>query len=218
MLINTYWHIPSAAHSFWEFDQVTGTYLDWLRRPIRSNFHFSFKQIADLFCIVCPWEFAWRTAPPINSKCSTTCIKMARMEPQLWKRNTSINSKKYRWRHFFYNNKCMSWTWTCKQHYLSPYSFEIQPQLFLYSYIHSDFLLPSNSELWHERCIAPHQLELLIMSIVNYTCIQHMKEDSSISRSKVKLKVHAKSWCQAQLHLKLAQILNPKTRASLTDD
>lgn len=93
MLINTYWHIPSAAHSFWEFDQVTGTYLDWLRRPIRSNFHFSFKQIADLFCIVCPWEFAWRTAPPVNSKCSTTCIKMARMEPQLWKRNTSINSK-----------------------------------------------------------------------------------------------------------------------------
>ncbi len=95
MLINTYWHIPSATHSFWEFDQVTSTYLYWLRRPIRSNLHFSFKQIADLFCIVCPWEFAWRTTPSANSKCSTTCIKMARMEPQLWKRIT-YKFKSYR--------------------------------------------------------------------------------------------------------------------------
>lgn len=145
--------------------------------------------------------------------------KTARMEPQLWKRNTSINSKKYRWRQFFYNNKCTSWTWTCKQHYLSPYSFEIFSlnYPFIVTFI-PIFFLPSNSELRNERCIALHQLELLIMSIVNYTCIQHMKEGSSISRSRVKLKVHAKSWCQAQLHLKLAQILNPKTRASLTDD
>lgn len=64
MLIHSFRHIPSTAHSLGEFDQVTGTKYDCLVRSIRVNLHLSLQQVACFFRRVSPWEFAWRTSPP----------------------------------------------------------------------------------------------------------------------------------------------------------